>query len=587
MQINNFEVTIHPGTETPEGYVELSHNTQYTLRLSNHWRVRCDAQVEIDGKPVGAWRIPARQAISLERPLHDTGRFTFYKLGTPEATQAQLQANEKLGLIQVTFLPEKPQARPLARLETEEETESEDFGAEDLCESVSAGGTGLSGESSQRFGMAGQIEHDVSQQTVISLRLVCREPRIVKGTAQPVQPEDLTRPSPQAEPPKKDVSEQRKTIIDYFLAEADEHLQLLADGLLLLEKNRDDSSVVDEIFRSADTIRGSAALVGFHVFSKLAQYMKKLLGKIRHREIELSDSVIDLLLQTVDYLNTMVERIPTDKSEDDSILKMFSDLYAEFLAAPQESIKDREEKESRIEVIHAAPSGLTLRITLKDGLLQGNIADTTTTIVFHSATFGDINILLANLREIAINGSLDDVTLQTKDGDTLRGTLKAEELALENTSLGNISVPLRHVLQITVADEINMPIKGTATPKDHGPVLPLKERPRPLQVKDFFETLHTRFIPENAQALDMHVVYEITGEDGGVWTIKIQRGRLTVTAGKNPTAMAHIKTAAKTYMKFATGKMDERVAMQLGKLKITGEKDVLTILSRCFRVADM
>ena len=31
MKINNFKVTIHPGAEMPEGYAELSHNTQYTV----------------------------------------------------------------------------------------------------------------------------------------------------------------------------------------------------------------------------------------------------------------------------------------------------------------------------------------------------------------------------------------------------------------------------------------------------------------------------------------------------------------------------------------------------------------------------
>lgn len=180
MRINNFEVRIQPGAETADGYVEMHHNTQYTLSLANHWHVRCDARVEVDGKHVGTWRIPARQTIRLERPVHDTGRFTFYKMGTPEAAQAQLQYNDKLGLVQVTFTPEK-RRRPVYRPMMDE------MEAESLCGSAggsgffrskcarNAGGTGLSGQSSQRFISAEQIEYDYSQQTVISLRLVCQE----------------------------------------------------------------------------------------------------------------------------------------------------------------------------------------------------------------------------------------------------------------------------------------------------------------------------------------------------------------------------------------------------------------------------
>ncbi len=198
MRINEFEVNIHPGTETTDGYIEMYHNTQYTLALTNHKRVRCDAQVEIDGKPVGAWRIPAGQTIRLERPVHDTGRFTFYKMGTPEAAQAQLQYHNKLGLVQVTFTPEK--RRPVYR------PAMDAMEAESLCESAggsgsfkskcarSAGGSGLSGRSSQRFGVADQIEYDYSQQTVISLRLVCREPYV--DDIRPLNPAPHANPVP-------------------------------------------------------------------------------------------------------------------------------------------------------------------------------------------------------------------------------------------------------------------------------------------------------------------------------------------------------------------------------------------------------
>src|SRR5512136_188561 len=102
----------------------------------------------------------------------------------------------------------------------------------------------------------------------------------------------------------------RSDIVDFFLVEASEHLQLLNDGLLSLEENNENLSVVDEIFRSAHTIKGSAAMLGFNVISKLAHKMEDLLGKIRNQETSLSESVIDLLLQTVDSLTTQIEDIP-------------------------------------------------------------------------------------------------------------------------------------------------------------------------------------------------------------------------------------------------------------------------------------
>ncbi len=110
---------------------------------------------------------------------------------------------------------------------------------------------------------------------------------------------------------------------------------MLNDGLLSLEENNGDLGVVDEIFRSAHTIKGSAAMLGFNIISKLAHKMEDLLGKIRSREIELAESLIDLLLQTVDTLTMLVEGIPGGETGDESILQMFIDLYAEFLEEPQ------------------------------------------------------------------------------------------------------------------------------------------------------------------------------------------------------------------------------------------------------------
>ncbi len=127
----------------------------------------------------------------------------------------------------------------------------------------------------------------------------------------------------------------RSDIVDFFLVEASEHLQTLNDGLLSLEENNEDLGVIDEIFRSAHTIKGSAAMLGFNVVSKLAHKMEDLLGMIRNKETSLSESVIDLLLQTVDSLTVQIEDIPNGVQEDESILMMFSDLYAEFLDVPE------------------------------------------------------------------------------------------------------------------------------------------------------------------------------------------------------------------------------------------------------------
>lgn len=203
MYLNDFSVRIPEGVETSGGYVEMRHGQVYRLVLHNGRSVRCDARVEIDGKHVGTWRINAYQSITLERPVHDQGRFTFYKLGTPEASQVGLSEHDpNLGLVKVTFTPEAQiiytvttsyyTAQPKG-LEPQWQTTYDSGTSRSYAgQSRSAGGTGLSGHSGQEFTNADYITYDYTQETVIHLRLVAVNgesgPRPLTSFSTPVPP---------------------------------------------------------------------------------------------------------------------------------------------------------------------------------------------------------------------------------------------------------------------------------------------------------------------------------------------------------------------------------------------------------------
>ena len=178
MEFNNFVVSIVEGKETKDGYVELPHKTRYTLRLGNRTNGRCDAHVSIDGKLIGIWRIEANDGIRLERPVHDTGHFTFYALDSAEAKRAGLQLNDQLGLVSVTFVPEKVKVVRRDSISAEDTLDLPAF----LRRRV--GGTGLSGHSNQTFTNAKDIVLDEEAKVTIHLRLVEADdttPRPLKG----------------------------------------------------------------------------------------------------------------------------------------------------------------------------------------------------------------------------------------------------------------------------------------------------------------------------------------------------------------------------------------------------------------------
>jgi hypothetical protein len=219
MYLNGFSLRI-PGAQETGQYVELTNGSQYSVVLRNQNAARCEVTVKIDGRPVGTWRVDINGSITIERPLNDTGKFTFYRSGTTAAEkvgEASIPVEDK-GLVQATFTPEKVVATPLpkygmynwgtTKLNTESFSASSTFDyngtnndfigcchastSEPTTRSSSAasGVTGLSGKSNQEFVTVRALTLDYSKQTLIAVRLVAasNDPRPLVAFSTPIPP---------------------------------------------------------------------------------------------------------------------------------------------------------------------------------------------------------------------------------------------------------------------------------------------------------------------------------------------------------------------------------------------------------------
>jgi chemosensory pili system protein ChpA (sensor histidine kinase/response regulator) len=119
-------------------------------------------------------------------------------------------------------------------------------------------------------------------------------------------------------------------IIEFFLVEAGEHLQNLNTGLLALEKNPADRSVIDELFRAAHTLKGSSAMMGFQGISDVAHKAEDMLGLFRSGSIPIGRETLNFLFDSVDAVKLMVDGVAAKKPEDpmvvETIAQAFKDL---------------------------------------------------------------------------------------------------------------------------------------------------------------------------------------------------------------------------------------------------------------------
>ena len=97
--------------------------------------------------------------------------------------------------------------------------------------------------------------------------------------------------------------------LEVFIEESKEHLQSCNEHLLELEKNPNDLSIINEIFRSAHTLKGMSATMGYEDLAKLTHKMENVLDAIRNQTIAVTPELIDVVFLAVDDLEEMVQSI--------------------------------------------------------------------------------------------------------------------------------------------------------------------------------------------------------------------------------------------------------------------------------------
>lgn len=97
--------------------------------------------------------------------------------------------------------------------------------------------------------------------------------------------------------------------LEVFIEESKEHLQACNEKLLELEKSPQDISIVNEIFRSAHTLKGMSATMGYEDLASLTHQMENVLDAIRNHKISVTPEILDVIFLAVDNLEAMVQSI--------------------------------------------------------------------------------------------------------------------------------------------------------------------------------------------------------------------------------------------------------------------------------------
>jgi two-component system chemotaxis sensor kinase CheA len=102
-------------------------------------------------------------------------------------------------------------------------------------------------------------------------------------------------------------------LIAEFVVESQEGLANIEQQLLAIEAAGDalDIELVNGVFRTMHTIKGSAGFLGLERIGALAHGLEEVLDHLRNREIATSSDLITTILRAADYMKGLIESIET------------------------------------------------------------------------------------------------------------------------------------------------------------------------------------------------------------------------------------------------------------------------------------
>ncbi len=115
--------------------------------------------------------------------------------------------------------------------------------------------------------------------------------------------------------------------LEIFIEEAKEHLQSLNDNLLVLEKEPENKETINEIFRSAHSLKGMAGTMGYKRMQHLTHDMENVFQEVRSDKMKVSSELVDGLFRGLDALQEYLDNIINTQDEGTNDNQDLIDLF--------------------------------------------------------------------------------------------------------------------------------------------------------------------------------------------------------------------------------------------------------------------
>lgn len=228
--------------------------------------------------------------------------------------------------------------------------------------------------------------------------------------------------------PSFDISQDELPI---FLAETDEQLEILEQGLVRLERDQDEEELLQSIFRAAHTLKGSAGLIGHKRMVEAAHALETAFDGLRKHTLPVTQSLIDLCLEATDTLRSLRDEVIDGGSSPiniDDIDQRFKDLLERATANPP----DQPRIESSLKPIEAPQSNSSQGMMISVDIEPDSIASAARAfqVMLALQELGEITYMNPTQEQIETSAPVSRLFVQL---DTTR-SVEEVRLAIEKIS---------------------------------------------------------------------------------------------------------------------------------------------------------
>ncbi len=182
---------------------------------------------------------------------------------------------------------------------------------------------------------------------------------------------------------------------EIFRIEAAELLEQMEQGLLDLEHNLDDRTLVDAVFRALHTLKGSGAMFGFDRLAAFTHHCETAFDRVRKGQAEATSELVTAVLEARDHMRALVEDPSGDHAEEERYL--LERLHAAVSGAAPVSSEPIAVAPASVEApAKATTSSPTTTWRIKFGLPENTFVNGTNPLSFldELRAMGDCNVVL-------------------------------------------------------------------------------------------------------------------------------------------------------------------------------------------------